>query len=237
MSDFYIEVFERLPFSTLVELYKQHVPRFLANGLVGWLKFRTALGFPQMPQYGFRWSPDFDWQSLDEMPAQALSRWAPLLERLEDLGFTLCGCAESEVIGSKQEATSLLMNESGIIMASLLWLKISTIEQTRLSFTSYRDDGTEIMTAELPETEQLISVSLTPEYVNLTYEPDTISPEKLYRVHCDRPQINEAISFSRETLLEHYRKQRIKLFDHTRKKEFVRSLTSREVAYLTSRSR
>lgn len=236
MSDFYIEDIDRLPFTTSVELFRQELPQYTAVCLAAWFRFRKVIGLSPQPLYASRWDPDADWQQRDMMPAKALSRWAPHLERLEDSGFSTCGWHRSETIGAKEEANVFLLDETGSTLASLMWLTIRDIEQTQLSLTSYRQDGTEIMTAALPPGQQMLASLMVPDYVDLVYVDENTAQRKQLRLHQERLTAENPIQFTPLSLPPYYRQQRIRLFQYARDKGFVRPATDREVKFLSGRS-
>jgi hypothetical protein len=234
MSEYYTEDCDKLPFATSVELYQQQLPRWLAVYLAAWLRFRAFIGMPPRPESASRWSPDFEWQTRDEMPAKALSRWAPHLERLQDCGFNICGWSRSDTIGAKEEANAFLLDESGTTLATILWIRMAAkhcIEQTQVSFTSYKNDGGEIVTMALPDDQQLLTGAVVPDYADLLSLAKSTSVVKVYRTHCERPGVADSIAFSSEGVCKHFRQQRIRLFEHSCNIGLIRTLSLREVEY------
>ncbi len=201
MSEYYTEDCEKLPFATSVKLYQQHLPRWLAVYLAAWLRFRAFIRMPPRLDSAARWSPEFEWQTREEMPARALSRWAPHLERLQDCGFDICGWSKSDTIGAKKVANAFLLDEPGATLATVLWVRMGAktcIEQTQVSFTSYTSDGGEIITMALPRDQQLLIGAIAPYYANLLSMAKSTPLEKVYRAHCERPGVEDPIAFSPE---------------------------------------
>lgn len=234
MSDYYAEDCDRLPFATSVALYQRHVPRWFALYMAAWPRFRAFIGLPLKLDYATRWAPDFEWQSRDEMPARALSRWAAYLERLQDCGFEVCGWVKSDTIGAKEEANAFLLDEPGTTLATVLWLRMGAktcIEQTQVSFTSFASDGGEIMTMALPKSQQLLTGAVAPDYVDLVTMKKSTPVEDVYRTHCERLELGAITALTQESLLTHYTQQRIRLFEHSRNTGLLRALTQREIDY------
>lgn len=233
MADYFVEDAEKLPFAISVKIFERHLPHFVAVWLAWWLRFRKRVGFPVRPLYATHWDPAVKWRLREDMPAQALSRWSPLIEQLEDLDFRACGWLKSDTIGQKEEAFACFLNGAGNMMATLLWLRIRTIEQTQLSLISYRNDGTEILTAALPEDQQMMAVAVVPGFVDLVCAAANTSPVKLNRIHSERPELTEAMHFACDSLKSHYKQQRIRFFEHARNAGFLRPLSDREIRSLS----
>jgi hypothetical protein len=229
VSDYFVEDTEKLPFATSVKIFERHLPHFLAVWLAWWLRFRKRIGFPVRPVYATRWDPLLKWHTREDMPAQALSRWSPLIEQLEDLGFTVCGWLISDTIGPKKEASACFLNDTGNILATVLWLQICDVERTQLSLVSYRNDGTEILTAALPEDQQMMAAAITPDFVDLICEAANTSPGKLIRIHSRHPALTEAMHFSCDSLKRHFQQQRIRFFEFARDSGLLRPLSEGEI--------
>lgn len=236
-SDYYTDVIDELPFSTVVDLYANSVPRFMATLIVGWGRLRTKLGFPAMPMYASLWDPNLEWQQRRDLPARSLSRMAPWIEKLEDRGFEISGWIKSEIVGNKEEVYCFLLNESGDTVAQLMWLRIGAIEQKQLTFMSYRGDGTELMTAGLPPEQEPLVACLSPEYVDFVSRSSEMPLQDLYRVHTERPEISAAISLTHETFRSLYRIQRERFFESCLERKVLRPLSDREFRYLKSVTR
>lgn len=235
MSDYFVEDTESLPFATSVKLYESHLPRWAAAWLAGWLRFRKLIGLPVRPLYAARWSPQVQWQTREAMPAQALSRWAPILEQLLDLGFEPCGWVSSDTIGCKAESHAFLLNEAGRTLATILWVRIGDTEQTTPSFTSYGADGSEFVTAALPEDQLLLVKTLMPDYITMVSAPSRTPVGDLYRLHAERAERAASIPLTMHSFAWHYERQRLKLFEHSCAKGSIRHLSDREVRALKAR--
>ena len=236
MSDeYYTDVIDSLPFATKVELFKRQMPRWLAFCMAAWFALWFFLGRVPRPRYAARWKSTFVNQLREEMPARALSRWAPRIERLGDLGFSVLGWSKSETIGAKQEAVVLLLNEQGTSLAQVLWIRMigghGIEEQTRASFTSFRSDGTELLTAALPDDQLMLTKVLVPDYVNGCFLADTVPVEKVYQQHSGRPDLDGTLKFSRDEALVQYEQYRVRFFQHARDAGFIRLLSPDEVEF------
>ncbi len=236
-SDYYTDDINELPFSTIVDLYANNMPRFMATLFVGWGRLRAKLGFRAMPMYASMWDPDFEWHQRSDMPAKSLSRMAPWLEKLEDIGFEVSGWIRSKIVGSKEEVNCFLLSESGDTVAQLLWLQIGTFEQSQLTYISYRGDGTELTTAGLPPEQQQLVACLAPEYISFVSRSNDMSPRDLYRVHTERPEMAAAISLTHDTFGSLYPIQRERFFESCLERRVLRPLSEKEFRYLKSVSR
>ena len=236
MSEYYAEDPESLPYEVNVALYARHLPRFIAVCLARWLRLRRWLGRPAAPMSASRWHELTAWYSHDDMPSEALSRWAPMIEQLEDLGFEICGRVLSDTIGKKTEATIFLLDKSGTTLATIIWLQIGTVKQTQLTMTSYLSDGSEIATLALPADQQQMLQSLAAPYMRAVSMSHRTSPRKLYQTHTERPEVVGAIVFTKDNFLPYYRIQRKKFFDHSLNKGSLRQLRPNEVRRLADRS-
>ncbi|MCA9050873.1 MAG: hypothetical protein KDA89_19180 [Planctomycetaceae bacterium] len=235
MSDYYAEDPESLPWDVNVSLYAQHLPRIIAACLAGWLRFRRWLGFPVTPLSASRWHELTAWHSHEDMPSQALSRWAPVIEQLEDLGFTICGRIRSDTIGPKTEATIFLLDESGRTVATIVWLKVGSIQQTTLSMTSYLQDGIEIATLALPPDQQQMLEFMAPPYMQAVAVSHRTSPRQQFQTHTKRPDVARAIAFTADTFLPYYRIRRKEFFESSLNKRTIRPLSPREIRRLSNR--
>lgn len=218
-----------------VSLYAQHLPRFMAVVLVRWRRFRRWLGCPVTPLSASRWYDLTAWDSHADMPSQALSRWAPIIEQLENLGFEICGRIRSDTIGSKTEATIFLRDASGQTIASIIWMQIGSIEQTLLAMTSYLHEGIEIATLALPPDQQLMLNSIAAPYMQAVALSHHTLPRKLFQAHTERPEVAKAIVFTADTFLPYYRDRRKEFFDYSLGKGTLRQLRPNEVRRLASR--
>lgn len=204
-DEYYTDVNDNLPFATKVKLFQRQMPHWVAAGLAAWFAFWFFLGRRPKPRYAARWNSRFVSQSCDEMPARTRSRWAPRIERLSDLGFRVFGWSTSDAIGAKQEAVVLMLNEQGTTFAQLLWVRMigahGVKEQTRVSFTYFRPDETELLTAVLPDDQTMFTEVLVPDYAVGRFLAETVLIEDVFQQHCDRPEMHRALKFSQDEIL------------------------------------
>lgn len=231
-EDYYTEDPESLPYNINVALYAHHIPRIIAIIVVRWRRFRRWIGRPVLQASASRWHERIDWHSHADMPAQALSRWAPIIEQLEDLGFEIVGRILSDTIGTKTEATIFLLDRSGQTVATIIWMQIGDIQQTQLTMTSYLHDGTEIATLALPPDQQIMLEYIAPAYMLTQSMSHRTSPKKLFHTHGQRTQVSEAVVFTPNTFLPFYQKQRKTFFEHSCQKGTLRQLHPKEVRFL-----
>lgn len=235
MSGYYAEDPDILPFDIAVRLYQQSLPYPLAFLAVVWRRFWHRREILPMPISASRWQEELVWDERNDMPAKALARWAPKLEKLDDLGFEICSWILSDTIGAKEEANVYLRSECGTVFAQLLWMQTNGIEQIRISMISYPADGTEIITSAAPRHERLLVDSLVPDFVHLKCMPLRTQIDGLLNHHKDRTDQREILTLTASEFEEHFAKQRLRLFEYFVSSGAIRKLTHDEIMYLTGR--
>lgn len=236
MPDYFTEDSDRIPFGIRVSMFQQHLPKWAAVLLAVQLTVRYWLRGSEKARHGTLWEPDYQWQTKDEMPAEAQSRWAPWIEELEDLRFTVCGFRSSKTIGNKEEATCLLIDPSQTTLATLLWLRMGGREgivQNTPSFTSWGQDETELVTMAVPEVQHQLAKILTPDYAELVCVSDKKPLKAVYKQHLGRSDVQGAVRFSVERILAQYKQLRVRYFHYATKSRVLRRLSPKEVTSLT----
>ncbi|MFT5326167.1 MAG: hypothetical protein ACI8P0_004041 [Planctomycetaceae bacterium] len=235
-GEFYVDSFDSLPFGKTVDLFSNQLPRWSAFVLAAWYRLRYWLGCPPKPEYATRWCDTFVSQPREDLPARALSRWAPYIEELRDLGFTEIAWSNSDTIGAKAEALIILLDETGTTLVLLLWMRMSSKggyleEQTSISLVSYYPDGRELMTGAIPRAQLTLVDTLTPDYVDARFLGIPIAIANLIQQHTERQEQNDILQFTPEGILAHYQKQVLRFFKHECEAGFLRPLSPHEVEY------
>lgn len=235
-GEYYVDSFDNLPFAKTVDLFSNQLPRWSAFMLAAEYRLRYWLGFAPKPEYATRWCDTFVSEPREDLPARALSRWAPYLEELRDLGFTEIARLNSDTIGAKAESLIILLDETGTTLVLLTWMRMSakggyTEEQTSISFVSYYPDGRELMTGAIPRAQLTLVDVLTPDYVDAQFLGIPIKIANLFQQHKERQEQNDVLQFTPEGILAHYQNQALRFFKYECEAGYLRILAPHEVEY------
>lgn len=232
-DDYYAEVLENLPLAKTVELFSRHLPRWMAYWLAIWFRIRYYVGRPVMPRYAFRLHERLVRMQREDMPARALSRWAPRFEQLRDLGFQELACSNGDVVGAKESAAVIFLDAPGSTIAILEWLRMEggegVEEQMTLEFQSYTREGGQWVTGIIAEVHIMLADALVPNYIDAAFFGDRLSAERCYERHQQRLDVGSALQFSTTSAIQHYEQQRLRLFEHVRNAGLLRKLSPREL--------
>lgn len=233
-KQYYTEVLDSIPFHMMVELMKRVLPAPVALGVAGFFRLKHVLGFPSKPQYAFG---DVSTQSRlpkHEIPGRVLARWAGKMERLHDLGFQECAFAIPDMIGAKESAGALFIDEPGSTLATLEYHRMvgaqGIEEQTPLEFNSFLIDGSEIMTAMLAEEHLVLANAFPLDFVDQEYLPNTDSIRKVYAHHCERIRQQSERVIPRELAASEQLACNQRRFEAMLSKGVIRKISPREVA-------
>lgn len=238
MPDYYIEDAGQLPFRILYAANRRQLAVWIALPLALLIRTLGMLGLRAKASNGTLWERDFAWQQQQDMPGLALSRWAPRIEQLQDLQFTICAFRKMKTIGNKEEAHCFLFDSDQTTLASLLWMRVggeAGVEQSTLTFTSWDHDEFQFLTTVFPEKLHMLAGPLTPDYIHLVCAADTLPVGTAYRQHRERPEMINAVRLSVDEMLAQYKKDRVRYFDHARKIRMLRQLSTNEVDALVNK--
>ncbi len=151
---YYVEELTAVPFGTMRRSLATAVPEPVAFALAAFFRMRGLLGWPLKPTHAVGGVGSELVVEADGLPPRAVSRWAPIIEQLRDLGFSPLKCSLGDVIGAKEQASIVLLDEPGSTIATLEWIRMrggeGVAEKTPLEFNSYADRDPEIMTGFVP---------------------------------------------------------------------------------------
>ncbi|MGI9471505.1 MAG: hypothetical protein ACR2NZ_08240 [Rubripirellula sp.] len=235
-SEYYGEVLDSIPFSMTVDLMKRMLPSPLAYGIAGYFRLKYWIGLPSKPRYAFGPVSASQATEKEQMPARAMSRWAGKIERLRDLGFHECAFAVPDLIGAKESAGALLLDDQGSTFAVLEYHRMQGAngveEQTVLEFNSYLANGSEFMTAMVAEEHLVLADAFPIDFVDQDFLADSVSIRKGYEHHLERMRQFQPMTFRSEEASVEQRKHNQKRFDALLAMGVIRKLSPREIDHV-----
>lgn len=235
-QEYYGEVLDSIPFSLSVNLMKQMLPAPLAYGIAGYFRLRHYLGIPTKPKYGFGPLGTSTVLPADQMPPRPMSRWAAKLEKLSDLGFRRIAFSVPDLIGAKESATALLLDESGSTFAVLEWMRMEGAngieEQVPVEFDSYLMNGSEVMTGLVREEHLAIAGAFKMDFVDQLFLADDMSLKRGYESHLERIKKLQPMHFTPVNAKSEHEQHSLRRFNYLEELGILRKLTDREVAYV-----
>jgi hypothetical protein len=208
-------------------------PAPLAWALAAWFRLRGILRWPLKPTYGVG-----DWESgqvvpRESLPPRALSRWAPLIEQLGDLGFSPLLYKIADTIGQKQQAVAMFLDQPGSTIATLEWIRMrgaeGDIEKTPLEFNSYAPEDPEIMTARVTKEELPLADMLKLPFVDMLVLAGQPLAET-YRRHAARIEGRSCYQMNPESALQEHAKRSRRRFQWVLDQGLLRPLTEAEIS-------
>ena len=234
-EEYYGEVLDSIPFSLSVNLMKQMLPAPLAYGIAGYFRMRHYLGLPTKPKYGFGPLGTSTELSADQMPPRPMSRWAAKMERLSDLGFHPLAFAVPDLIGAKESAAALFLDEAGSTFVVLEWQRMQGAsgieEQTSVEFDSYLSDGSEVMTGIVAEEHLVIADAFKMDFMDQLFLADTISLRRGYEGHLERMVDRQPMHFTAVNAKGEHEKHALRRFNYLLELGILKKLSEREIAY------
>jgi hypothetical protein len=233
---YFTEELTALEFHTLHKCLAAAAPEPLAWGLAAWFRLRGKLRWPLKPTYGAGDLDSGQIVSRDALPARALSRWAPIIEQLGDLGFSPLEYKIADTIGEKQNTVALLLDEPGSVIATLSWIRMragdSAIEKAPVEFNSYALSDPEIMTACVTTEELPLADMLQLPFVDPLVLSDTVRLAEIYRRHVARTAGRSCYQMSPGQASQEHRRRSERRFQWTLEKGLLRPLSPAEIAHV-----
>ncbi len=233
---YYAEVLDAVPFSMTVDLMKRMLPSPLAYALAGWFRLRRLVGIPTKPRYGFGPVGSSTDLPRSQMPSRPMSRWAAKLERLADLGFRPVAFAVPDLIGAKEAASALFLDEAGTTFAVLEWQRLvganGIQEVTPVEFDSYLADKSEVMTGLTAQEHLLFADAFKIDFVDQLFLADKISLKRGYEKHLQRIKDRQPIPCSLAAARDEHDRHSQLRFEAIMKLGLIRELSDREIAYV-----
>lgn len=236
---YYAEEITAIPYRTLRKGLSAKVPAPLAFALAGFFRLRGILRWPLRPAYAVGGPGSGRDVVRDALPPHALSRWAPIIEQLGDLGFSPLKYSIADVIGEKQQATAFFLDAPGSTIATVEWIRMrggeGIDEKAPLEFNSYADDDPEIMTASVVEEDIAFSDLLNLEFVDVLVLPNHLRLKEIYHRHLARATGRSFYRMHPETALKEHRTRNERRFRWALQQGLLRPLTSEEVSQVRER--
>lgn len=231
---YYTEEITAVPFRTMKRCLSATVPGPVALALAGFFRLRGILRWPLKPMYASGGPGSGQDVTRDDLPPRALSRWAPIIEQLSDLGFSPLRYTIGDVIGQKQQAVALLLDGPGSTIATLEWIRMrggqGIEEKTPLELNSYDRDDPEIMTACLTKEDLVLVDLLQLDFVDVLALPNDLRLKEIYRRHLARTEGRSFCRMSPEAALKEHKTRSERRFRWALEQGFLRPLTASEVA-------
>jgi hypothetical protein len=235
---YYTEELTAIPFRTLKQGLSSAAPSPLAAVLAAWFRLRGLLHWPLEATCGTGGPETGEVVPREALPPRALSRWAPILEHLGDLGFSALRYTIGDTIGQKQQVVGLFLDEPGTTIATLNWIRMpgaeGPIEKTPLEFNSYAADDPEIMTGCLSREELHLADLLRLPFVDPLLLPDTLGIRAVYRRHRTRIAGRAWHHLTLDSALREHRTRNERRFQWTLERGLMRPLTAAEIDRLRS---
>lgn len=237
MADqYYAEEITAVPFGTMRKSLATAVPDPVAFVLAGFFRMRGLLGWPMKPTYAVGGVGSEQVVEPDALPPRAISRWAPIIEQLRDLGFSPIKYSIADVIGQKQQASILFLDEPGRTIATLEWIRMpggeGIAEKAPLEFNSYAKDDPEIMTGFVPKEDLALAGMLTLDFVDSSLFPNHLPLADVYHRHLARIEGRLFHQMSPEEALPEHRKRSERRFNWALEQGLLRPLAPAEISRL-----
>jgi hypothetical protein len=204
---------------------------FALRKLLGW-RFAASHGVARL-------------ESLPRVPAIDIPRgvretMAEPIHELREAGFTVAFCLEGTYIGSKRSFAAVLLHETGRVIATVTWLRLTvgttTTRRLILGLQSKRPDGTEIVTGPLADSDWVPEI--IPPYVEFEKLDADTPPRKVLRIHLDRiARETDLRTFDEETLGVEMLDEGRRLFDFLVAKGYYARQSDADVRRLTRTTR
>jgi len=231
---YYAEDFSVFPRRTMQKLFSPILPWPFDFGLACFFRARYYLGMPLGVTYAVG-----PWNTgrvveFEELPSAAISKWAPYLERLRDLGYKPVTFVIPNMIGAKEHAVVFLLDSTGRTVALLEWLRMvggSGIEEmVSLELDSYRDPASDILTGGVAKVGLPLSDEITMEGVDAEYFAiEDTAVEKLDHRHQQRIAGLDVFQMTPEIAIKESKVRSKERFEAMVKRGILRPLTPEEV--------
>jgi hypothetical protein len=233
-DDYYTEEITALKFQTLNRCMSAIAPAPVGWTLAAWFRLRGLLHWPMKATYGVGGPNSGQVVERDALPARALSRCAPIIEQLGDLGFSPLQYAISDTIGQKHQVVVLFLDQPGSTLATLVWMRMrggeGAIDKATVEFNSYAAEDPEIMTGYVAQEELVFADMLKLAFVDTLVLSNNLRLAEVYRRHVARTEGRSCYALTAETGIEEHRKRSLRRFQWTVEQGLLRRLSPAEVA-------
>jgi len=233
-TTYYTEEITAVPFGVLRKGLSVVLPSPVAFVIAAVFRLRGLLGMPLKPSYAVGELGSERDVSYDEMPTHAISKWAPILEELRDLGFTPLKYTMPDIIGQKEQAAAYFLDNAGSTIATLEWMRMRGAEgieeKTPFEFNSYARDDPEVMTGSVTKEDMALADMLKLDFVDLQVLPNTLRPTEVYQRHLQRIQGRSFYEMTPEAALQENKARARRRFEWVADQGLLRPLSPAEVA-------
>lgn len=239
MADrYYTEDISAIPFRVMRKGMSQTVPSLIAWPFAAVLRLRGLLGKPLAASDGVGFPGSETSVLHNQLPARALSRWAPFLEQLADLGFQPVQFEISDTVGAKRQASSLFINRSGTTLATLVWIRMPGAnelqEHTSLEFNSYAEADPEIVTHAVRKEFMAYTELINLDYLDMLSLDIVLPVQEIYEQHLSRIEGRRVYKMAPERALQVHVERSLRRFDRLLETGVLRELSPAEVQRLRS---
>jgi len=177
--------------------------------------------------------------SPDLVPDHVRAEMRPYLRACEDAGFSVAFFLKGNYIGGRRSYSAVLLNRSGDVCATVIWLHLWLRAFTKTSVVfachTFLVDGVELDTG--PMDDRHWNPELIPPNHELTRLPPGTHPEEVIDLHSKRVGFREGVvRFDRESLADHMLEAARKMFDFLVAQGIYVPITDEEVRQLGSRT-
>jgi hypothetical protein len=236
---YYAEEITAVPFRTLKRCLSGLMPGPLAFAMAAFLRMRGRLNWPLKPMAAVGEIGSEKEVAREALPPEAISRWAPIVEQLGDLGFSPIRYWIADTIGEKQQVIALFLDSIGGTIATLEWNRMRGAEgieeKTPLEFNSYADEDPEFMTGAITNEDLALADMLSLDFVDPLLLPNHLPLKEVYHRHLSRTDGKPIYLMGPEAALLEHRKRSERRFEWAMQQGLVRCLTSDEVSRVSER--
>ena len=233
-NTYYTEEITAVPFGVMRKGLSAVAPAPIAFVFAAVFRIRGLLGMPLKPSYAVGELGSERDVSYDELPTHAVSKWAPILEELRDLGFAPLKYTLPDIIGEKEQAAACFLDNAGSTIATLEWMRMRGAqgieEKTPFEFNSYAREDPEVMTGSVTKEDMALADMLKLDFVDLEVMPSTLRPTEVYQRHLDRIKGRSFYEMTSEAAIQENRARTKRRFEWVVDQGLLRPLSPAEVA-------
>jgi hypothetical protein len=231
-NEYFVEDLGAIPFRLSVNTFKKFMPSVFAYPFAAYYRICDLIGWRSKPRYAFGTPESGTTVPPDELPARAMSRWAPILERLSDLGFRSVHFKIGDRIGARESAVALFLDGVGSTLATLEWFRIpgnGIAEQTPLEFNSYGADDPETMTGMVAEEHMGLADMFKLDFVDSVFVSNKVRLERVYQQHQERIRGRSHYVLPLDLAAEEHTKRARRRFNWLLERRIIRQLSPAEI--------
>lgn len=237
---YFTEEVTAVPFGVLARALSGTIPAPLAYAIAALFRIRGLLRWPLRPTHavgGPHSGRDVPRQSL---PLAAQTRWAAILQRLEELGFRPLKFTIADIIGPKEHVAGVFLDAPGTTLLTLEWMRMPGAggmeEASPYEFNSYADDDPEIMTGAVRPQDLPLADMLQLDFVDLEVHSNELAVGQVYQRHLARIEGRKFCPMSPEEALREHERRKERRFRWVLDRGLMRRLSDREVETLRANS-